>query len=467
MGKTKSKYVCQECGHEAQGWLGRCPGCGTWNSLIEEKSSSGSAQSNRGLWFGSDAAAKQNRIVPLAEISLEDKPRLNTGLAELDRVLGGGFVPGSLVLIGGDPGIGKSTLLLQALAAMSRQRKLLYVSGEESPRQIRLRATRLQVDQEPIEVLAATDFSTITETLIAQKPELAVIDSIQTVYVEELTSAPGSVSQIREAAAGLLRLAKTLDIVIVLVGHVTKEGSIAGPRVLEHMVDTVLYFEGDHQLTYRMLRAVKNRFGATDELGLFEMTDKGLLEVSNASMAMLNGRPLHVPGSAITCCIEGTRPMLIEIQALVQATVYGSPQRMTQGLDRNRVTMLLAVLEKHLRLGTGQIDTYVNVVGGLRISEPSVDLAIVAAIVSSFQNKAIRTSCLTFGEVGLTGEIRAVSQPDRRVQEAVRQGFKNFILPGSCRKAMLSLKLHESVNLYYVDRIGEVMDILLDEELSQ
>jgi DNA repair protein RadA/Sms len=466
MSKGKSKYTCSECGHESHGWMGRCPGCGAWNTLVEEPVAA-RPLTGRGNWAMAavtQASSGNSPVIRLSQVPAEDQPRLSSKMAELDRVLGGGYVRGSLVLIGGDPGIGKSTLLLQCLAAMSDKHKVLYVTGEESPRQIRLRADRLQLGLEPIDVLAATDFSTIAQTLAGQKPDLAVIDSIQTVYVESMSSAPGSVSQIREATAGLLRIAKELGIIIVLVGHVTKDGAIAGPRVLEHMVDTVLYFEGERQMTYRILRCVKNRFGATDELGLFEMTDRGLQEVDNASMALLAGRPIQVPGSVVTACMEGTRPILIEIQALLNAAAYGTPQRMAQGLDRNRIAMLLAVLEKQFQFGLGNMDTYVSVVGGLRLTEPATDLCVLAAVVSSLKNRPIRPACLVFGEIGLTGEVRAVSQADRRIQEAARQGFTTFILPGSCRPLLDKVKLADDCDLFYVDRVGEAMDVLFDEE---
>ena len=462
MSKGKATFVCGVCGHESRGWLGRCPDCGSWNSFAEEKEPVRQA-AGRGNWaLRPDSREPEAAVLALADVPAESTPRLTSHLPELDRVLGGGFVRGSLVLIGGDPGIGKSTLLLQALAAMGRSQKALYVSGEESPQQIRLRADRLQLGQEPLDILAATDFETIAAVLASRKPEIAVIDSIQTLYVEALSSAPGSVSQIREATAGLLRIAKGLGIIIVLVGHVTKDGAIAGPRVLEHMVDTVLYFEGERQMAYRMLRCVKNRFGATDELGLFEMTESGLHGVDNASMALLAGRPIQVPGSVVTACMEGTRPLLVELQALLQPSAYGAPQRMAQGLDRNRITMLLAVLDKHFQLGLNNVDTYVSVVGGLRLAEPAADLCILAAVMSSQNNTPVRPACLVFGEVGLTGEIRSVSQADRRVQEAFRQGFTSFVLPGSCKLAVDRLRLPEDCDLFYVDRVGEAMDVLFD-----
>ncbi len=465
MSKGKSRFFCSECGQETSGWLGRCPGCGAWNTLVEEKAAPAGQSPSRGPWAGTGPARQANAagIIQLADVTAGAEDRLSSGIHEFDRVLGGGFVKGSLVLIGGDPGIGKSTLLLQALSSIGQRHKTLYISGEESPQQIRLRADRLGLPGGlSIAVLAATDFAAIAAALERDKPDLAIVDSIQTLYVEELSAAPGSVSQIREATAGLLRLAKTRNITIVLVGHVTKDGSLAGPRVLEHMVDTVLYFEGERQQSYRILRAVKNRFGATDELGIFEMTDRGLQEVDNASQALLSGRPIQVPGSVVTACMEGTRPILVEIQALLNESAYGSPQRMAQGLDRNRITMLLAVLEKQFRFGLNNMDTYANVVGGLRVAETAADLAVVAAIMSSLKNKPIRASSLVFGEVGLTGEIRSIGQADRRIQEAARLGFTSFILPGSCRPGLAKIKLPDICDLFFVDRISEALDLLFD-----
>ncbi len=501
MVKPKTRFYCSECGQETSGWLGKCPGCGAWNTLVEEKIIPSPASvladrpSRRGSWLtesglgaspaawggvtgtgtgsgtGPAAAASGNRpgaaltgaasrVIALDAVTASPDSRLHSGLPELDRVLGGGFVRGSLVLLGGDPGIGKSTLLLQVLGQMPENVATLYISGEESPEQIRLRADRLGTAPGRIHLLAATDFTSVAQALAQLRPTLAVVDSIQTLYVEELTSAPGSVSQVREATAGLLRLAKGLGITIVLVGHVTKDGAIAGPRVLEHMVDTVLYFEGDRQQDLRMLRAVKNRFGATDELGLFEMTDAGLNSVENASQALLLGRPLAVPGSVVTACLEGTRPLLVEIQALLNVTSYGSPVRMAQGIERNRLSMLLAVLEKHMATGLGNLDAYLNVVGGLRITETAADLAVICAVVSSIRNRPVLPGAVICGEVGLTGEVRTISQADRRVNEASRLGFERFILPASCRPAVSRLNLPQACEIYYIDQMREAMDIL-------
>ncbi len=458
MAKAKTRYICNECGHETSGWLGRCPGCGTWNTLVEEQIATPSASPARGSWTGQQTA----RPISLQDVEISEDNRISSGLDELDRVLGGGFVAGSLVLIGGDPGIGKSTLLLQVIGNLAGHQSALYISGEESPRQIRLRADRLSLFNKPVKLLAATEFSQIAAVLTEEKPSIAIVDSIQTLYVDTLSSAPGSVSQVREATAGLLRIAKGLGITIVLVGHVTKDGAIAGPRVLEHMVDTVLYFEGESTQNLRLLRAKKNRFGATDELGVFEMSDKGLIPVDNASMVMLEGRPQHVPGSVVTACMEGTRPLLVEIQALLNESAFGSPQRMAQGLERNRISMLLAVLDKHFQFGLGNMDAYINVVGGIRVSETGVDLAIAGAVISSLKNKPVRSGLLLIGEVGLTGEIRSVSQADRRIAEASRLGFSAFILPGSNRQMLSKTKLPAGCDLFFVDTISEALDILFD-----
>ena len=429
MAKSKSVYVCNACGYETSGWMGKCPSCQTWNSLIEERvavnPTAPAKPSMRQSWVGS------KEVVALSDVSENENPRYTSGLKELDRVLGGGFVSGSLVLIGGDPGIGKSTLLLQVSHLAKTKGNVLYVSGEESKTQIRLRATRLGIETDHITVCTQTSFEEVSQTISEIKPSLCIIDSIQTLFSEELTSAPGSVSQVREVTAGLLRLAKDLLITIVLVGHVTKDGALAGPRVLEHMVDTVIYFEGENSSPFRMLRAVKNRFGATGELAFFEMTDAGLIEVENASTLLLSGRPIQVPGSVVTACMEGTRPILVEIQALMNPSNYSVPQRMAQGLDRGRIGMLLAVLEKKFSAGVNNMDAYINVVGGLKVTETACDLAILAAVYSALKDRPVRPDTLVIGEVGLTGEIRPVSDIERRLVEAARLGFTSCILPGS------------------------------------
>ncbi|MDD2374358.1 MAG: DNA repair protein RadA [Eubacteriales bacterium] len=464
MAKTKSSFYCTECGHETSGWLGRCPGCGSWNTMQEAlKPAAQDKKGRRGNWAESDD--KQNlpigrRIVTMNEIESKTTLRQPSQLSELDRVLGGGFVQGSLVLIGGDPGIGKSTLLLQVAGKWQTDGSVLYISGEESLQQIRMRSDRLGIDTSAIKLLAATDFTSLSQAISETRPQLAIVDSIQTMYAEELSAAPGSVSQVREVTAGLLRLAKQLSVTIVLVGHVTKDGAIAGPRVLEHMVDTVLYFEGENLENYRMLRAVKNRFGATDELGVFEMTQQGLVSVDNASMVLLAGRPQKVAGSVVTACMEGTRPILLEIQALVNETSGNFALRMAQGYDRNRLNMLLAVAEKHLGTGFQNFDTYVNVIGGLKITETAADLALLAAVLSSVNDQPIREHTLICGEVGLTGEIRAVAQADRRAIEASRMGMSSIILPSGNKRQLENCSLPDNFELYFVDKIKEAIDII-------
>lgn len=464
MAKAKTTYFCSECGQETSGWMGKCPGCGAWNTIVEEKTVSAApknASAGRGWVAGiGNDSTPSDQIVSLNKIQTDSEQRYTTGISELDRVLGGGFVRGSLVLVGGDPGIGKSTLLMQVCGKGSFDGDVLYISGEESPQQVKLRADRLGIESGRIKLFAQTSFLLVAEAIIKTTPRIAVIDSIQTMYADDLTAAPGSVSQVREVTAGLLRIAKSTGTTIVLVGHVTKDGAIAGPRVLEHMVDTVLYFEGERQNTYRIVRAVKNRFGATDELGIFEMTDRGLVEVANASAAMLEGRPVGVPGTVVTACMEGTRPILIEIQSLLNETGFSVPQRMTQGLDRNRVGMLLAVLEKKCSMGLNNMDAYINVIGGMKADEPALDLAILAAVVSSVRNRPLRQGVLIFGEVGLTGEIRPVTNADRRIMEAGRMGFESCILPGGCRKNIDKMKKNGLPDLLYVDQIGEMLDIL-------
>lgn len=423
MAKLKQLYICQQCGYESPKWMGRCPSCNEWGSLVEEIIDTAKSKTAK-------AAAGSNAPVKLKQIVIEEEHRTTTGLGELDRVLGGGIVKGSLILVGGDPGIGKSTLLLQICETIGSQNKsVLYVSGEESVAQIKMRAERLEVATTELSLLAETNINTIEALIKTTKPELVIIDSIQTVYCEEVSSAPGSVSQVREATHVLMNLAKGLGITIIIVGHVTKEGSLAGPRVLEHMVDTVLYFEGERHASFRILRAVKNRFGSTNEIGVFEMADVGLKEVLNPSEIMLSGRPINASGSVVSCTMEGTRPMLLEVQALSSFTSFGMPRRTATGVDYNRVAILIAVLDKRAGMDLSNHDTYVNLAGGLKINEPALDLGIVAAIASSFRNIAIDPYTIAFGEVGLTGEVRAVSMAEKRVIEAAKLGFKTCILP--------------------------------------
>ncbi len=423
--KTKNVFICSECGYESPKWNGKCPGCGEWNTMNEEiKNISKQPVSSKPSVI-SDYA----KPVLMNDISIDDEQRYKTGKPELDRVLGGGIVKGSLVLLGGDPGIGKSTILLQVCQYLGQSLKILYISGEESKRQLKLRAMRLGVDSSSLYVMSETDIEAICEHIRTEKPDLVMVDSIQTMNLTELSSSPGSVTQVRECTNMLMRTAKALEIPIIIVGHVNKEGSIAGPKVLEHIVDAVLYFEGDRQTSYRILRAVKNRYGSTNEIGVFQMTDTGLEEVENPSLMLLSGRPKNVSGTCVACTIEGTRPILAEIQALATVSGYGNARRMSTGFDYNRIALLLAVLEKRAGYYFSNSDIYVNVVGGLRLDEPAVDLAVAMALVSSLKDTAIPESAIAFGEIGLAGEIRAVSQAQARVNEAVRLGFGNIVLP--------------------------------------
>lgn len=421
----KSVFYCQNCGHEESKWLGQCPMCREWNTFVEERVDSG-------ITKGTTVSARSVReaeVVPLTKVTADDDARSGTGIRELDRVLGGGIVPGSLVLVGGDPGIGKSTLLLQVCRKMAKDNKVLYISGEESQAQIKLRANRMGDFSENLLLLCETNLPIIRGVIEKERPQLVIIDSIQTMYSEEVSSAPGSVSQVRESTNVFMQLAKGLCIPIFIVGHVTKEGTVAGPRVLEHMVDTVLYFEGDRHASYRILRAVKNRFGSTNEIGVFEMRQDGLAEVQNPSEYMLSGRPEDASGSVVACSMEGTRPILIEIQALVCQTNFGMPRRTAAGTDYNRVNLLMAVLEKRLGLSMSSCDAYVNIAGGIKMNEPAIDLGIVMALVSSYRNRPIDERTIVFGEVGLSGEVRAVSMPEQRVAEARKLGFQTCILP--------------------------------------
>jgi DNA repair protein RadA/Sms len=424
MPKAKTFYQCQSCGYTSPKWLGKCPDCGAWNSLVEEKKETVSRYSSLSTHLG------KSEPQPLSSVTGEYGQRTSTGIKELDRVLGGGVVAGSVILIGGDPGIGKSTLLLQAISGLSKKYgTVLYVSGEESPEQIKIRSERLSINSEQIILLPETSLEVIVNTTSKLGPKAMVVDSIQTVYTEELVSAPGSVSQVRDCAAKLMLFAKKSDIPVFLVGHVTKEGAIAGPRVLEHIVDTVLYFEGDRGHSYRVLRTAKNRFGSTNEIGIFEMSDSGLIEVENPSELFLLERPLNVSGSTVVASIEGTRPLMVEIQSLVSQTNFGMPRRTTIGVDFNRVNLLVAVLEKRAGLHLGGMDIFVNVVGGLRILEPAVDLGIIITITSSLRDIPVDPEIFVFGEVGLSGEIRAVTQAEARIKEASKIGFKRAIMP--------------------------------------
>ncbi len=438
MAKTKTVYVCTECGGQALKWQGQCPHCQAWNTLVESVAETAAPSANR-----FSLIAETGKLQRLSEVEAREESRVSSGIDEFDRVLGGGLVPGAVVLIGGDPGIGKSTLLLQSLAAMGAARKVLYVSGEESPQQIALRANRLNANAEHVHVLPETSLGKIQSVIQNEKPEIAVIDSIQTLYSDALTSAPGSVAQVRECAAQLTRLAKASGTTIIFVGHVTKEGTLAGPRVLEHMVDTVLYFEGDTHSSFRLIRAFKNRYGAVNELGVFAMTDKGLKGVANPSALFLSQHDTEVAGSCVLVTQEGTRPLLVEIQALVDEAHAPNPRRLSVGLEQNRLALLLAVLHRHSGIACFDQDVFVNAVGGVRISEPAADLAVLMAVVSSLKDKPLPKKLVVFGEVGLAGEVRPVQRGQERLKEAAKLGFTHARIPhaNAPRQAIAGLKI--------------------------
>ncbi len=453
MAKIKKRYVCQNCGYVSPKWLGKCAECGEWNTMVEELE----MPKNRSKALPSRERGVFNKPKRLAEIDDEQIKRYPVGNEEFARVLGGGLVPGGVVLLGGDPGIGKSTILLQLAEAMGSQgQKVLYISGEESEQQLKMRAVRMHVMSDHVLFLSEINVPYIRETIIEMSPDLVIIDSIQTMYSPEITSAPGSVSQIRENANSLIQIAKKDGISMVFVGHVTKEGSLAGPRILEHMVDTVLYFEGEKYQSYRMLRAVKNRFGSTNELGIFEMTGQGLASVKNPSKMMLLSRPENTCGSAVVPCMEGSRPLLIELQGLVTPSGFSNPRRMAKGLDYNRVVLLIAIMEKRLGIDMQKADAYVNVIGGMKIDEPAVDLAVAAVLFSSFKDFEIAKDLMLFGEVGLTGEVRTVQNADRRLSEGKKLGFKKCILP----KGNMPKKEPENIQLFPVDNIAKAFHIL-------
>lgn len=447
----KTVFFCQNCGYESVKWMGQCPGCQEWNTFVEESVSEQKTVGNR-------RQREPSRPVSLSDIQMEREERMMTGTEELDRVLGGGIVVGSLVLVGGDPGIGKSTLLLQVCRQLALAgKKVLYISGEESLRQIKLRAQRIGTFNDNLLLLCETNLTDIRKTAEQQKPDMMVIDSIQTMYNEEVSSAPGSVSQVRESTGILLQIAKGMGISIFIVGHVTKDGSVAGPRVLEHMVDTVLYFEGDRHASYRILRSVKNRFGSTNEIGVFEMRNEGLAEVKNPSEFMLNGKPEGASGSIVACSMEGTRPILIEVQALVCRSNFGIPRRTAAGTDFNRVNLLMAVLEKRGRMNLSEYDAYVNIAGGIKMTEPAIDLGILLAIASSCKDIVIPDKVVAFGEVGLSGEVRAVSMAQQRVREAQKLGFETVILPKVCESA---IEPADGIRLIYVSTIKEAVNAI-------
>jgi len=451
MAKAKTKFVCQECGFESAKWLGKCPSCQAWNTMVEELVK---LEKNLKTLSLTEAVSIPQS---LKEIKTDNEQRLATSMGELNRVLGGGIVPGSLILVGGDPGIGKSTLLLQSSQSIaSLGYKVLYVSGEESVKQTKLRAERLGVDSLNLYVLTENQLELIEGHIAEQKPAVVVIDSIQTMYHPQITSAPGSVSQVRECTAQLMRIAKSKGIAIIIVGHVTKQGEIAGPRLLEHMVDTVLYFEGERHHTYRILRAVKNRFGSTNEIGIFEMKERGLEEVNNPSELFLSERPLEVPGSSVVATMEGTRPVLVEVQALLSSTNFAAPRRVATGVDHQRVALIMAVLEKRIGLFLQNHDAYVNIAGGIKIAETGIDLSIAVSIASSFRDKSIGKYDVYIGEVGLTGEVRAVSRIEQRVMEAKKLGFQRVIIP---KRNLKGWNAPENIQVIGVQTVAEALNI--------
>lgn len=449
MAKKESVFFCQQCGYESPKWMGQCPACKEWNSFVEESLKTVSGKVKKSSPVGATTS-----VISINKVEGIDKKRTSTEIAELDRVLGGGIVKGSLVLIGGDPGIGKSTILLQMCRNLANKgEKVLYISGEESAEQIKLRADRIGSFADNLLVMCETSISAIEETIEREKSAFIVIDSIQTMYSDDVNSAPGSVSQVREATNAFLRIAKGLNVSIFLVGHVTKEGAVCGPRVLEHMVDTVLYFEGDRHASYRVLRGVKNRFGSTNEIGVFEMNEAGLREVLNPSEFMIEGKPKGTSGSVIACSMEGTRPILLEVQALICYSNLGIPRRTTVGADLNRVNQLMAVLEKRGGYKMSTSDAYINIAGGIRMNEPALDLPIALAIVSSFKDKIIEDDLISFGEIGLSGEIRAISMAERRIKEAAKLGFKKCLLPKSNIKG---LKIEEDIELIGIESVKDI-----------
>ena len=447
-GKT-TVYFCQECGFESSKWMGQCPGCKEWNTFVEETVDKKTAGK------GKQSIAREAKVMPLSEIEMTKEERVLTEYKELDRVLGGGIVPGSMILVGGDPGIGKSTLLLQVCRNLSEKKvSVLYISGEESLQQIKIRAERIGTFGDDLRLLCETNLDTIQDVIAKEKPQVVIIDSIQTMYREDVSSAPGSVSQVRESTGVLMQIAKGMNITIFIVGHVTKEGVVAGPRVLEHMVDTVLYFEGDRHAAYRILRGVKNRFGSTNEIGVFEMREEGLCEVENPSEFMLSGRPEGASGSVVACSMEGTRPILLEVQALVCKSNFGISRRTAAGTDFNRVNLLMAVLEKRLGIKMGECDAYINIAGGIKMNEPAIDLGIVLALLSSYKEKPISEKTICFGEVGLSGEVRAVNMAEQRVLEAKKLGFETCILPEASKS---TLKKITGIRLIGVKNVQEAI----------
>lgn len=449
MAKPSTVFVCSNCGNESSKWFGRCPACNEWNTCYEEKINLKSS--------GKSASKKTATTVKLDDVKKQDIVRTKTGFDELDRVLGGGLVKGSLTLLGGEPGIGKSTLILQICDKIKGEGQVLYVSGEESAQQIKIRADRLGIKNNDIVFLGETDIDVIEDAILKTNPKLVIIDSIQTMYSDEITSGPGSVSQVREITARIMKMCKQEEITTIIIGHVTKDGNIAGPRVLEHMVDTVLYLEGERYFAYRILRGVKNRFGSTNEIGMFEMNDIGMCEINNPSSVLLSEKNENVAGSIVVASIEGTRPILVELQALTATSVFGMPRRTANGIDYNRLTLLIAVLEKRTGLPLGNQDVYLNIVGGIKINEPALDLGIILAVSSSFKNIPIPNDVIAIGEVGLTGEVRSVNQIEKRIKEAEKLGFKKCIIPESNKKL---LKDTYKLDIIGVQNISEAMRCL-------
>ena len=460
--KIKSIYVCSECGWESSKWVGKCQGCNQWNTMQEEIKNT--SRTSASAFYGKSekiSLSLNNSPISMRDIDTKNEERYKTGLKEFDRVLGGGIVKGSLVLLGGDPGIGKSTILLQVCNKLGNDLKILYVSGEESKRQIKLRADRLGVDCNNLFVITETDVEIISQTIQNETPDLVMIDSIQTMNLAELSSSPGSVTQVRECTNLLMKTAKSLEIPVMIVGHVNKDGAIAGPKVLEHIVDAVLHFEGDKQMSYRILRAIKNRYGSTNEIGVFQMTNEGLTEVENPSMMLLSGRPKNVSGTCVACAMEGTRPILAEIQGLVTTSGFGNPRRMATGFDYNRMNLILAVLEKRAGFFFSNADTYINVVGGLHLDEPAVDLAVAMSLISSLKDVAILENALAFGEIGLAGEIRGVSQAQARIFESIRLGFTKIILPNQNLKNIKHNEFSKKIELIGVRNIREAFSAMI------
>lgn len=452
MPKIRTVYICNQCGHEINKWLGKCPNCNSFNTMEEDF-----VEVKKDTNKQSKLSILKQEPTTLKDVKAIDKEKIPTKISELDRVISGGIVQGSLILVGGDPGIGKSTLILQICQSIGELgKKILYISGEESINQIKLRSDRLNITTENLLLLSETNMHIIEGVIDKIIPDLLIIDSIQTISIDDISSPPGSVTQVRECTTRLMRISKGMNISTIIVGHVTKEGNIAGPKVLEHMVDTVLYFEGEHKASYRIIRAVKNRFGSTNEIGVFKMEDVGLVEISNPSEYMLSGRPINVSGSVITCSLEGTRPILTEVQALVSYTNFGMPRRAATGTDYNRVVMLMAVLEKKLGIKFGNYDTYVNIAGGIKIVEPALDSAILVSIASSYSSKLVDPYTLIFGEIGLTGEIRAVSMAEKRVYEAKKLGFKSCIIPEANMKTIKSI---EGINIFGVSNINKLLEL--------